>query len=135
MKRHRRRFFADFWKVSACVSGLLALGLEARGQLLNNWTNPISARWDSSTNWSLRTLPASNQTVRITNGGYKAVNIDSATFGAHRDSLTVSNLIVSAPTNSLSTLLLNYFGTAAPLKVLSDCIIGTNGALDNFQSS
>src|SRR5262245_8900562 len=123
MKRHRRKFFADFRKVLACVAGLLALGLEARGQMLNDWTKLVSARWDSSTNWSLGTLPASNQTVSITNSGYKAVNIDSATFTAHPDSLTVSNLILSAPTNGLSTLLLNYAGTAMPLTVLSGCTI------------
>jgi hypothetical protein len=135
MKRHCMRLYGNFWKVSACVSGLLALGLGARGQLLNDWTNPVSARWDSTNNWSLHTLPAANQTVTITNRGYKAVNIDSATVATQPNSLVVSNLIVSAPTNGQSTLLLNYFGTAKPLKVLSGCTIGTNGTLDNFQSS
>ncbi|SPE60960.1 exported hypothetical protein [Verrucomicrobia bacterium] len=134
MKRKRWAFAADGFRGSGCVVGLLALVLSAHGQLLNDWTNPVSARWESSS-WSLGILPASNQTVSITNAGYKAVDIDSATFLGYPDSLTVSNLTVSAPTNGLSTLLLNYAGTAAPLKVLNGCTIGTNGTLDNFESS
>ena len=46
-------------------AGLLALALAAQGQLVNDWTNPASARWESSS-WSLGGLPASNQTVNIT---------------------------------------------------------------------
>jgi hypothetical protein len=103
--------------------------------LVNNWTNPVSARWDSPANWSLATLPASNQTVYITNAGYKAVNIDYATITGSSNSLTVSNLSVSAPSNALSTLLLNYAGLGVPLKVQNGCVIGTNGTIDNFSSS
>jgi hypothetical protein len=47
---------------------------------VNSWTNRFSARWDSVTNWSFRSLPAANQTVSINNEGYKAVNIDGATL-------------------------------------------------------
>jgi hypothetical protein len=65
------------------------------GLLINNWTNAASARWYSSTNWSLGILPASNQTVTITNAGYKAVNVDSASFATVPDSATVSNLLVA----------------------------------------
>jgi hypothetical protein len=134
MRLYRRRFVSHFWRISTCASGMLALGLSAHGQLVNDWTNPVSARWESPS-WSMGVLPAANQTVTITNAGYKAVNIDSATFSGYPDSLTVSNLMVSAPTNSLSTLLLNYAGTAAPLKVLNGCTIGPNGTLDNIESS
>jgi hypothetical protein len=135
MKRYGARFFVHFWKLSACAWALLALGLEARGQLLNNWTNTVSARWESSTNWSLGMRPASSQTVNITNAGYKAVNIDAATISGFPDSMTVSNLSVAAPTNSLSTLLLNYAGLGTPLKVLNDCTIRTNGTIANYYSS
>jgi hypothetical protein len=44
----------------------------------------------------------------------------------------VSNLTISAPSNALSTLLLNYSGTATPLRVLNGCTIGNNGSLDNL---
>lgn len=134
MRTNFCRFVADVLKVSACVLGMMALVLGAQGQLVNNWTNPVSAKWESPS-WSLGILPAANQTVNITNAGYKAVNIDSVTFANYPGSLTVSNLAVSAPSSALSTLLLNYAGTAAPLKVLNGCTIGTNGTLDNFASS
>jgi hypothetical protein len=42
---------------------------------------------------------------------------------------------VSAPTDGLSTLLLNYFGLNTPLRVLNSSIIGTNGTLLNLASS
>lgn len=134
MKRYCGRLVTGFWKTSTWGLSMLALGLSAPAQLVNNWTNPVSARWESPS-WSLGVLPASDQTVNITNAGYKAVNIDSATFSGYPDSLTVSNLTVLAPTNGLNTLLLNYAGTEAPLRVLNGCAIGTNGTLDNVESS
>jgi hypothetical protein len=133
-KRNRCRDGAGISKVLLCALSVLALALDAHCQLINDWTNPASAKWESSS-WSLGILPASNQTVNITNAGYKAVAIDNATFSGYPDSLTVSNLTISAPANGLSTLLLNYAETATPLKILSGCTIGTNGALDNYQSS
>ncbi len=113
----------------------MARAVSTPAVLVNSWTNPASARWDSSTNWSFHTLPASNQTVSIANEGYKAVNIDDATFANFPASVTVSNLFVGAPTNALSTLLLNYAGLNTPLKVLNNCTIGPNGTLANFSSS
>src|SRR5438309_10240383 len=113
------------------IPGLVSV---ASAQVINNWTNPISTRWESSS-WSLGTRPASNQTVNITNAGYKAVGIDSATVANFPDSLTVNNLFVAAPTNGLNTLLLNYAGLGAPLKVLKACTIGTNGIIHNYYSS
>ncbi len=101
---------------------------------LNNWTNSFSAKWES-TSWSLGTLPAPNQVVNIMNDGYKAVNIDSGTVSRFPSSLTVGSLEVGAPTNALSTLLLNYAGLDTPLRVLNSCVIGTNGTLLNLSSS
>lgn len=99
----------------------------------NNWTNQFSDKWESPS-WSLGVLPASDQIVRIMNDGYKAVNIDSATVAEFSDSLTVGSLEVGAPTNALSTLLLNYFGLNTPLKVLNTCAIENNGTLLNLSS-
>lgn len=59
------------------IPGLLSVRAD---DIINNWTNPASARWDASTNWSVGALPASNQSVNITNAGYKAVNIDFNTL-------------------------------------------------------
>jgi hypothetical protein len=134
MKKQALQSMARVLKVLGSAAGTLAFVLGPQAQLINNWTNPVSARWESPS-WSLGILPASDQTVIITNDGYKAVDIDSVTFADFPHSLTVSNLIVSAPTNALTTLLLNYAGTAAPLKAINECVIGTNGTLDNFESS
>ena len=100
----------------------------------NNWTNPSSAKWESSF-WSLGRLPASDQVVNIVNDGYKAVNIDQATVSGFSSSLTVSSLEIGAPTNGLSTVLLNYAGLNPPLKVLNACELQTNGTLLNLSSS
>ena len=119
---------------------LVVLGALSQNSLLlaqteNSWTNPASGRWEDATNWFLGILPASNQNVSITNSGYKAVGILGSTVSGFPDSLTVSNLTVSAPGNALSTLLLNYTGTSVPLHVLNGCTIGANGSLQNFYSS
>jgi hypothetical protein len=103
--------------------------------LVNNWINPGSDKWEHASSWSLGSLPASNETVNITNAGYKAVNIDSTTVFGYTASLTVSNFQVSAPGNALSTLLLNYAGTGVPLHVLNAGNIGANASLQNFYSS
>ena len=98
---------------------------------INSWTNPVSANWEEPY-WSLGILPNSTQMVMITNDGYKAVGIFPSTVLNFPNSLTVSNLTISAPTNAFSTLLLNYSGTATPLRVLNGCTISTNGSLDNL---
>src|SRR2546421_11277811 len=106
-----------FWLMISgglCISSVQAA--------INNWTNPFSAKWESPS-WSLGTLPASDQAVNILNDGYKAVNIDSATVSGFASSLTVGSLEVGAPTNALSTLLLNYFGLNTSFKVLNYAVI------------
>ena len=100
----------------------------------NNWTNRVSGKWESPF-WSLGKLPASDQAVRILNDGYKAVSIDSATVSGFPSSVTVGSLEVGAPTNAVSTLLLNYFGLNAPFKVLGFCVLWTNGTVLNLASS
>jgi hypothetical protein len=101
---------------------------------INSWTNPASAPWES-TNWSLGVLPNSTQSVMITNAGYKAVGISPVTRATFSNSMTVSKLTVSAPTNAFNTLLLNFFGTGTPLEVSNDCTIGTNGVVENLYSA
>ena len=119
----------------ATSDGALVIdNLQFTPAVVNSWTNIHSARWDSVTNWSLGALPASTQTVSIANEGYKAVNVDGATFANFPTSMMVSNLFVGAPTNALSTLLLNYAGLNAPLKVLNNCVIGINGTIENSSS-
>src|SRR3954469_7052707 len=109
------------------VSGLCAMATE----LVNSWTNPASGHWEDGS-WSLGGLPGSNQTVMITNSGYKAVGIFPSTSSNYFNSMTVSNLSVAASADAFSTLLLNYSGIAAPLRVANACTVGTNGLIENL---
>jgi hypothetical protein len=102
---------------------------------INAWINPGSAAWEDASSWSLGIRPASNQSISIANGGYKAVGISSSTVSGFPASLTVSNLSISAPSSALSVLLLNYAGTSVPLHVLDVGSVGANGSLQNFYSS
>src|SRR5579871_6984387 len=86
---------------------------------VNSWINPTSGNWDNPTLWSLGVLPASSQSVMITNSGFKAVAINPSTPINFPASMTVSSLTIQGATNSANTLLLNFFGTAVPLTVLN----------------
>src|SRR5580765_5591085 len=111
------------------ASSLLAAGPP------NNWTSLTSGNWQDAASWSLGILPAGNQSVSIANSGYKAVSISSSTASGFPASMTVSNLSISAPSNALSVLLLNYAGTSVPLHVLDVFSIGSGGSLQNYYSS
>lgn len=114
--------------VLMAVSGPLA------GQAqVNSWTSPNSGDWESPSSWSLGIPPAANQSVMITNAGFKAVGIFLLTSSNFPATMIVSNLTISAPTNSQNTLLLNFLGTP-PLQVLGECTIGTNASILNISS-
>jgi hypothetical protein len=134
----KTRFLFWFYRSPVGIFVILLILLSsittAIGQV-NNWINPASAQWEGATNWSLGLRPASNQTIALTNGGYKAVGISSSTVSNFPASMTVNNLSVSAPSNALNTLLLNYAGMSMPLHILNDCSIGANGSLQNSYSS
>jgi hypothetical protein len=100
----------------------------------NNWISLSSGKWESSPSWSLGFLPAAEQVVNILNDGYKAVNIDFTTASGYPSSLTVGYLSVGSQ-NGLSTLLLNYFGTDTPLRVLNNLNIENNGHVLVLSSS
>ncbi len=106
----------------------------ANAQVLNNWTNMTSARWEDPY-WSLGVLPDATQSVSVTNNGFKAVAVSSSTVENYSSSVTVSNLALAAPEGALSSLLLDYAGLNTPFKVLGGCRIGTNGLLQNLYSS
>lgn len=97
----------------------------------NNWTNLLTGNWHDLS-WSLGIRPLSNQWVKVTNSGSKAVIVNSTTRDSHRTSMTVSNLSLSAPLGATNTVLLNFTGTAVPLTVLNRCYVGTNGVLLNL---
>jgi hypothetical protein len=105
-------------------------GASLLGQI-NSWTNPASAKWEESY-WSLGMLPNSNQSVVITNAGFKAVAVWPSTVADFPASQTVSNLTVNAPGGSFNRLLLNFSNSDVPLHVRNAFTIGTNGSLMNL---
>jgi len=65
--------------VSPVLCLFLVIGVgEAAFGVVNTWTNPASAHWEEAF-WSIGVLPNSNQSVAITNNGYKAVGIFPST--------------------------------------------------------
>jgi hypothetical protein len=127
-----------FWNDYIDTNNFTQFGFQLFGVVevptANNWTNPSSGKWESSS-WSMGTLPASDQVVTIVNDGYKAVNIDTTSVSGSPTSLTVGSLEVGAPADGLSTLLLNYAGLNTPLKVLEAFELQTNGTFLNLSSS
>lgn len=111
------------------VSGLV---LRAEAQS-NSWTNATSGNWQDS-GWSLGVLPGTNQTIFLTNAGWKAVQISSSTVQTSPGSMSVDSIVISSPTNSYNTLQLNYAGSAVPLTVKT-LSIGSNSAVTMSSSA
>jgi len=85
----------------------------------NSWTNAASGNWEDN-NWSLGTLPGTNQNIMRTNAGWKAVSIGPTTVRNFPQSLNIQSLTISSPTDSANQLLMNYAGTPSPLVIGSD---------------
>jgi hypothetical protein len=121
-------------KEFACSIIFLLLGFPAAGQT-NKWTKPSSGSWEE-TYWSLGQLPGiDQQLVAVDNYGWKAVAIGGNTTANYPQSLSLNNLLIDGPTNSLNTLLLNWAGFTVPLTVQSNLTIGTNGLLVSDHSA
>jgi hypothetical protein len=123
---HRVRLF---WAIAAVH---LLTGLAALSQV-NSWTKPTSGAWEENV-WSLGILPNSSQTIEITNAGFKAVGINPTTATGFPGSLTINHLDIFGPANASNTLLMNFFGTNPPLRVLNGVNVGTNGRILNLFS-
>src|SRR5688572_8818933 len=83
----------------------------------NTWTKPTSGNWEDPSAWSLGVLPNSSQSVLITNSGWKAVAVNSSTPINFPNAMTVDSLTIRGAWDTFNTLLLNYAGTAVPLRV------------------
>lgn len=117
-----------------CGGLILLLGFSAWGQT-NEWTKTTSGNWEESY-WSLGQLPGiGQQLVSIDNSGWKAVSIGPTTATNHPQSLSLNNLLIDGPTNSLNTLLLNWALLNVPLFVHSNLTIGANGSLVSHYSA
>ncbi len=114
------------------VAGILCLTVRIDAQD-NVWTGAASGNWQDAS-WSLGTLPATNQTIWVTNYGWKAVQIGGDTANNFPQSLNVNAINLSSPTNSFNTLLLNYAGGATPLTVKT-MTVASNSAVQLFSSA
>jgi T5SS/PEP-CTERM-associated repeat protein len=96
----------------------------------NSWTNSLSGKWEVASNWSLGVAPyIGHALVLITNAGTKTVTNDATTATSFPTTLTLSNLLISAPTGATNTLLLAQGGTQKPLTILSNFTLNSGGAV------
>jgi hypothetical protein len=99
----------------------------------NSWINNDCGRWENGANWSLNIPPFSGHTpVSITNAGTKTVLNDATTAAGFSSTLTLSNLVIGAPSGATNTLLLAHGGTSTPLRILSSLTINNGGALSSM---
>jgi len=64
----------------------------------NRWTNSVGGKWESGSNWSLNVAPyIGHSLILITNAATKTVSNDATTASAFPTTLTISNLLISAP--------------------------------------
>jgi hypothetical protein len=112
---------------------LLATSLNGNGQN-NSWINPGSSNWEDSASWSLGVPPGTNQSIFITNAGWKAVAIGANTANNFSQTLTVGSVTVSSPTNSFNSLLLNFVGVNSPL-VANSVTLNTNSVITLHSSA
>ncbi|HXI84968.1 MAG TPA: hypothetical protein VNL17_12850 [Verrucomicrobiae bacterium] len=115
---------------------LSAVAFPVRAQAqTNSWVNAGSGAWEDSGNWSLAQAPASTHSILITNDNTKTVQINSVTSGSFSNTMTVTNLILSAPSGATNTLALSASGTNRPLHILDSLGITAGGALLMTNSS
>ena len=95
----------------------------------NSWA-AASGKWETTTNWSTGSAPSLNDASDlITSAGNKTVTIDATTSGSFPGTMTIADLLVSAPLTSTNTLSLAGAGTNTPLLVLNRVRINNRGAL------
>jgi hypothetical protein len=102
----------------------------------NSWTNATSGKWENATNWSFAlSAPSVAPSVGdpanlITNAGNKTVMLDAFTAGykTNLSVLSINNLVLSAPSGSVNTLLLTS-GFTNTLQIASSLSILSGGSL------
>src|SRR5262249_18982631 len=99
------------------------------GGKTNSWTNSVSGKWEVGPNWSLNVPPfPSLSLVSVTNAGTKTVSTDATTASGFPSTLTISNLVLSAPTGATNTLLLDH-GSSTPMRILRSLNVNRGGSL------
>src|SRR5207253_10898054 len=93
------------------VASVIAFTSTSVSAQVNSWIKPGSGDWQDQTAWSLSTLPGPGQVIMLTNQGWKAIAIGSATASSFTQSLNVDSVIVSGYTDSFNVLMLYFAGS------------------------
>jgi T5SS/PEP-CTERM-associated repeat protein len=113
-------------------------GLQFFSTIINNGTvlSPTNiwidgnGKWETSGNWLLGHAPSLVESADlITTPGNNTVTLDAATAGSFPSTMTISNLLLSAPVGSSNTLSLSAAGTNTPLRVLNRLTLDGRGVL------
>jgi T5SS/PEP-CTERM-associated repeat protein len=115
------------WRIAAAIVLLGVCHVHAT-LTTNTWTAATSGSWQSAIDWSAGMPSIADAIVSITNGTSKIVLIDATTTNVPV-SMTVSNLLVSAPAGTSNEVQLINSGTNVPLQVIGSLTIGHGGAL------
>src|SRR5258706_14149185 len=89
--------------VMAIAIGISCGGIHDEPQT-NAWITNVSGNWEDLS-WSLGVRPGAGQTILITNGGWKAVQLTPTTAVNSPGSMTVDGIILYAPPDTRNTLL------------------------------
>jgi Bacterial TSP3 repeat len=101
---------------------------------VTSWNTSSSSKWETDVNWSAGAPNGVFQRIFITNAIIKTVTVDATTTNT-ASTMTVSNLIVSAPSgNHTNTLSLANVGLT-PLRVLNSLTISVGGVLQVTNST
>lgn len=95
----------------------------------NIWTNTVNGKWEDGTSWSIGYPTIEDEFDYITNAATKAVLIDANTVATRPDSLTINNLLVAAPDNTINGLVLYNSGFSKPLRIKEQLAIDYGGVI------
>ncbi|HVM59644.1 MAG TPA: hypothetical protein VMV72_02165 [Verrucomicrobiae bacterium] len=101
----------------------------------NVWAGALAGKWETGTNWLTGASPSlADSADLITNANNAIVTIDSVTTNTP-GTMTISNLVISAPPGSTNTLVLNSLGASVPLQILNSLAVGSGGVVTVSGSS
>lgn len=114
-------------RIIAAIALSIALSLTASAAT-NSWTDG-SSKWETPGNWSGGAPSSSDNADIITNGGVNVITIDGTTSASFPGTMTISNLVVSAPAGSANTLSLSSATTSFPLHVFNSMLVSNGGSI------
>ena len=124
-------------KLAAAIGLFFALIASGQAQT-NSWIKTTNGFWEVTTSWSLGTPPTSSQSATfLTNANSKIASVDNMDAIVYAQTLSVSNLVVSAPlgsTNSLALTNINLGLSLTFFQILNTLSISSGGSLLIYNS-